>query len=187
MRRGGLVLLVAFVVAILGLVLWELEFQHLSLVAWLLVICAVLWCCAEVAVSLQIPFSTRRKRSPIPRRSRPRIHHWAVTLIGAVVLAVLSILLWLLGFETTSQLVWFLVVIALLWACAQVSFLLRPDWRARIMRSSDSETPISTNWARRRTFLDRLLPGATMRSGFYNRGNEEVWDGNEKLPPHPSY
>ena len=145
----------------------------MSLVLWLLVVVAVLWCCAEVAVSLSVFPPTRRRRVDTPHQSQPRRSRWIVTFVGAVILAGIGVLLWQLGFETTSQLLWFLVVVALLWCCAQVSFLLRPDERSA-----------SASWGRRRTWLDRFFPGASMRSGIYNRGDEEVWDGNEKLPPH---
>ena len=180
MKRQAIVLLCALVVGILGLVLWEFEYQHVSLVLWLLVVVAVLWCCAEVAVSLHVIPTTRRRSTHTTQQLRPRRNRWIVTLFGAVILAALDFVLRLFGYETTSQLIWFLVVIALLWGCAQVSFLLRPE----ISRSNDGERPISASWASKRTFLDRFLPGASMRSGIYNRGNEEVWDGNQNLPPH---
>ena len=107
-------------------------------------------------------------------------------LIGAVILAAIAILLRLLGFETTGQLVWTLVVVALLWGCAQASLLLRPEGQGRLPQEDDDEKTIRES-GRSRSILERFFPGSSMRSGFYNRGNEEVWDGNEKLPPHPSY
>lgn len=184
MKRLGIVLLCALVVAILGLILWEFEYQHVSLVLWLLVVVAVLWCCAEVAVSLHVLPSVRRRNTRTPSQSRPRRRRWMVTLFGAVILVGLDIVLRLFGFETTSQLIWFLLVIALLWGCAQVSFLLRPEGQGRLTRGVDNQRPVSMSWASKRTFLDRFLPGASMRSGIYNKGNEEVWDGNQNLPPH---
>ncbi len=173
MKRQGIVLLSALVVGILGLVFWELEYQHVSLVLWLLVVIAVLWCCAEVAVSLRGYPSTQRKRARSSQRPRLQSNRQVRTLVGIGILAGLGVLFWLLGFETTSQLLWFLVLVVLLWGCAQVSFLLRPN----------SERQVNASPARKRTFLDRFLPGVSMRSGVYNRGDEDVWDGNEKLPP----
>lgn len=184
MKRQGIVLLCALVVGILGLVLWEFEYQHLSLVLWLLVVVAVLWCCAEVAVSLHVLPSTRRRNTRTPSQPHPRSRRWIVTFVGAVILAGLGIVFRLLGFETTGQLLWFLVVIALLWGCAQVSFLLRPEGQGSLTRDGANERPISESWASKRTFLDRFLPGASMRSGIYNKGDEDVWDGNQRLPPH---
>jgi hypothetical protein len=183
MKRQGILLLSILGISILSLVVWELEYQHVSLVLWLLVILGVLWCCAEVAVSLRPSSSTRRERIRTINRSRPSRNRWLLTLVGAIVLAGLGILFWLLGFETTGQLLWFLVVVALLWGCAQVSFLLRPD---RAGRRADEES-ISASRTSRRTLLDQFLPGASMRSGIYNKRNEEVWDSNENLPPHTSY
>ena len=184
MKRQGIVLLCALIVAILGLVLWEYEYQHVSLVLWLLVVVAVLWCCAEVAVSLHVLPSVRRRNTRMPSLIRSRGRRWMITFVGAVLLAGLGIVFRLLGFETTGQLLWFLMVVALLWGCAQVSFLLRPEGQGRLTRGVDNELPVSMSWASKRTFLDRFLPGASMRSGIYNKGNEEVWDGNQNLPPH---
>ncbi len=183
MKRQAMVLLSALVVGILGVVFWELEYQHVSLVLWLLVIVAVLWCCAEVAVSLRVSPSARREHARSSKQPRPRRNRWMGTLVGAVIVAGLGVVFWLLGFETTSQLLWFLVLVALLWGCAQVSLLLRPDGRGRYTHNGDGERPVSASWARKRTVLDRLLPGVSLRSGVYNRGDEEAWDGNEKLPP----
>ncbi len=184
MKRQGMVLLAALVLGILGLVFWELEYQHVSLLLWLLVIVAILWCCAEVSVSLLLSPSARRTYARSTSQSRPRRSRWIGTLVVAVLLAGIGVVFWLLGFETTSQLLWFLVIVALLWSCAQVSFLLRPDDGGRRTQSGDSERPVSISWASKRTLLDRFFPGASMRSGIYNKGNEEVWDGNKKLPPH---
>ncbi len=189
MNRRGLMLLCAFVAGIVGLLLWEFEFQHLSLVLWFLVVVAVLWCCAEIAVSLHVLPSPRRRNARVSQRRRSRRSHWVEMLVGAVILGAIAIILRILGFETTGQLIWFLVVVALLWGCAQVSLLLRPEERERLPQSVDDERAVSESWVggRPRSIAERLFPGSSMQSGFYNTSNEEIWDSNEKLPPHPSY
>ncbi len=190
MNRSALVLFCALAAGVLAVLLWILEFQHLSLLLWLLVVVAVLWCCAEVAVSLHVlPTPRRRRNVRVTQRARPRRSHSRVILIGALILIAIDVVLRVLGLETNSQLIWFLVVIALLWGCAQVALRLRPEGPEMLARGEDSgeETPDSWVSGRTKPFFERLFPGSTVRSGFYNKGNEEVWDGNEKLPPHPSY
>jgi len=168
MKRWIIAFLGVLVLGILGLLFWELEYQHLSLILWLLVIVALLWGCARVAVSLQAYPRALRKRTSASNSKKPRISQWVISLAGALLLGVIGVIFWRLGFETTSQLLWFLVCVALLWCCAQVSFLLRP--------SGPQEGP-QLQWS------EALFPGSSLRSGFYNKDNAEVWDGNENLPP----
>jgi hypothetical protein len=82
---------------------------------------------------------------------------------------VLGIVLWQLGFENTGQLIGFLVIVALLWGCIQLSLFLRPSHRFHTHNPQPYEEP--------------LFPGTSLRSGFYNEGDAKVWDGNESLPP----
>ena len=166
MKRWIIILLVVLVLSILGLLFWELEYQHLSLILWLLVAVALLWSCALVAVSLQTYPRTHTRVSPA---KKPRTRPWMISLGGAILLAAVGVIFWRLGFETTGQLLWFLVCVALLWSCAQVSFLLRPD--------GQQQTRPQMQWS------ESLFPGSSLRSGLYNQDNADVWDGNEKLPP----
>ncbi|GAC1407706.1 MAG: hypothetical protein NVS4B11_13660 [Ktedonobacteraceae bacterium] len=183
MRRWAIALLSAIVLGILALIFWELEYQHVSLVLWLLVVVALLWCCTQVAVSLRLYPRNRQRRTRVLNK-RPRISNWGVALGSALLLGVIGIFSWLLGFESTSQLLWFLVIVALLWCCVQVSLLLQPRKRQGDAHNFDDERTSSKSWAAPKTFVDRFFPGASLPSGTYNEGNPDVWDGNESLPPH---
>ncbi len=167
MKRWIIILLVVLVLSVLGLLFWELEYQHLSLILWLLVAVALLWSCALVAVSLQAYPRALGRRTRVSPVKKPR--SWMISLGGAILLAAVGVIFWRLGFETTGQLLWFLVCVALLWCCAQVSFLLRPD--------GQQQARPQMQWS------ESLFPGSSLRSGFYNQDNADVWDGNEKLPP----
>lgn len=164
------------VLGILALLFWELEYQHISLILWLLIALALLWGCAQVAVSLQAYPRSLQRRTRSASAKSPRVGRWVVPLVSAVALGILGVILWAMGFETTSQLLGFLVIVAFLWCCVQVSFLLRP--RSQL---SQQQGESQMQWS------EPLFPGSSLQSGFYNEGNPEVWDSNEKLPPHSSY
>lgn len=182
MRKGVIALLVMCVLGLLGLVFWQLEYHHISLVLILLVVFAFLWCCVQVAVSLGS--QRRRKSHQTMSRKRGSRSQWLLPLSGAVVIAIIGIVLWQLGFETTGQLFWFLVVVALLWCCVQASLLLQPN-ASRNWRGYGQESDASGNLVAPQIVHDRLFPGSSsLASGTYNEGNEKVWDGNESLPPH---
>ncbi len=186
MRRGVVALFGACVLGVLALIFWQLEYQHVSLVLWLLVIVALLGCCVQIAVSLSI--ARRRRRAPVvAKRSRSRSRQSILPLVSALALGLLGVVLWQFGVETTGQLFWFLVIVVLLWGCVQVSLLLQPraaqSWRGYEQDSTNTST-ISTSWSAPQVVHDRLFPGTSLPSGMYNEGNEKVWDSNESLPPH---
>ncbi len=106
---------------------------------------------------------------------------WLVPLMGALILGILGVFFWLLRFETTGQLLWFLSIVALLWFFVYLSLLLRPR---RHKRRRDRR-PGLRNWTSSNAFLERLFPGGSLPSGTYNRGDAKVWDENEHLPPNP--
>ena len=169
MNRWNIALLSACVLGILALLFWELEYQHLSLLLWLLVAIALLWACAWVTVSLRITPYTRQRQTAAPPRRRRLGGSGTIALGVALGLMVIGIILWRLGFENTGQLIGFLVIVALLWGCIQISLFLRPSHRLRTRPQQPYDEP--------------LFPGTSLRSGFYNEGNPKVWDGNDSLPP----
>ncbi len=167
MNRWMIALLSACVLGILALLFWELEYQHLSLLLWLLVAIALLWGCAWVTVSLRVtPYTRGHAATPTHRRRRGG--GGLMSLGIALALMVIGIILWRLGYENTGQLIGFLVIVVLLWGCTQISLLLRPSHRTRTRPRQSYDEP--------------LFPGTSLRSGFYNEGNEEVWDNNDSLP-----
>ena len=187
MNRWNIALLSACVLAILALLFWEYEYQHISLLLWLLVAIALLWSCAWVTVSLRItPYQRRRQarlaqtsvqspvqsQMPTPTRRRRPGTSSSIALSIALVLMALGLIFWLLGFENTGQLIGFLVIVALLWACVELSLYLSPSRRFRA-RPQQVAVP----------YDEPLFPGSTLRTGFYNEHNKKVWDGNESLPP----
>ncbi len=105
---------------------------------------------------------------------------WLIALLGALVLAGLSVGLWLLGVETTSQLLWILALIAFLWGAVELSLLLRPHAPSR--SRGTHRRPIVRSWSGRKSFLERFAPGASLPSGTYNAHDEHVWDGNKNRP-----
>ncbi len=170
MKRWSIALLSACVLGILALIFWEFEYQHMSLLLWLLVAIALLWGCAWVTVSLRVTPYARRGRVATPTRRRRLSGSGMLSLGIALVLIVIGVIFWRLGYENTGQLVGFLVIVALLWGCTQISLVLRPAGSTRTRPQQPYEQP--------------LFPGSSLRSGFYNEGNAEVWDNNESLPPH---
>ncbi len=170
MNRWNIALLSACVLGILALLFWELEYQHLSLLLWILVAIALLWACAWVTVSLRVTPYARQRQMSTPTRRRRFGGSGTIALLVAIVLMVIGIILWRLGFENTGQLLGFLVIVALLWGCIQISIFLRPSHRFH----RRSQQP---------AYEEPLFPGSTLRSGFYNEGNPKVWDGNDSLPP----
>lgn len=182
MKSWIIALFSALVLGILGAIFWELEHEHVGLLLWLLVAVALLWCCAQV--SLHLYPRARQGRTRVLRHNRPRISSWVIALFSALTLGVLGVIFWLLGFENTGQLLWFLVIVALLWCCVQISLLLQPHDQQGSASRLDNKRPIAASWARSKTFLERFFPGASLRSGMYNKGSREAWDENESLPPH---
>jgi len=170
MKRWSVALLSAFVLGILALLFWEFEYQHISLLLWFLVAIALLWGCAWVTISLRVTPYTQQRHTATPTHRRRPVGGGIMSLGIALVLMVIGVIFWRLGYENTGQLVGFLVIVALLWGCTQISLILRPAGSARTRHQQPYEQP--------------LFPGSSLRSGFYNEGNPEVWDNNESLPPH---
>lgn len=170
MNRWMIALLSACVLGILALLFWELEYQHFSLLLWLLVAIALLWGCAWVTVSLRVAPYTWRGHAATPTRRRRSNRGGIIALCIALTLMVIGVIFWQLGYENTGQLIGFLVIVALLWGCIQISLVLRPVGSTRTRSHQSHDEP--------------LFPGTSLRSGFYNEGNEKVWDGNESLPPN---
>jgi len=169
-KRWSVALLSAFVLGILALLFWEFEYQHISLLLWLLVAIALLWCCAWVTISLRVTPYTQQRQTATPTHRRRPGRGGIISLGIALVLMVIGVIFWRLGYENTGQLIGFLVIVALLWGCIQISLLLRPSY--------------STRTRPRQSYDEPLFPGTSLRSGFYNEGNEKVWDSNDSLPPH---
>ncbi|GAC1503405.1 MAG: hypothetical protein NVS2B12_14420 [Ktedonobacteraceae bacterium] len=111
-----------------------------------------------------------------------------VTLLGALILAFVGVVLRLLHVETTSQLLWFLGIVAFLWCAVQLSLQLRPRrQQGRVEAVSidphDLQTPVITGKPKPRSLIERFFPGASLSSGIYNRKSRHAWDENENLPP----
>ncbi len=108
---------------------------------------------------------------------------WQVPFIGALILGIVGVFFWLLRFETTGQLLWFLSIVVLLWFFVYISLLLRPRSHKRVRASANKRRPRFRNWTGSRALLERLFPGGSLPSGTYNKGDAKVWDENEHLPP----
>ena len=92
MNRWNIALLSACVLGILALLFWELEYQHLSLLLWLLVAIALLWACAWVTVSLRVTPYTRQRHTATPTRRSPLSRSGMIALGVALVLMVIGII-----------------------------------------------------------------------------------------------